>query len=182
MLDWFRLCIELYVLCIDTYCNVLHILLREYIHKCNYAYMFTMYVCVCMHINMYKLYRVLSYSCIGPLVFLTSAITLSTSILECPVSVIRPKRCEGMKLQLPRWQVSVMILHFFPALVSQLQSQTFDHGTRNTLGEEPQWNRKHVHWTFWCCGMDSFSQRFQDLKHWPKTFETWALLLMVSWL
>ena len=54
---------------------------------------------------------------------------------------------------------------------------------RMTLWQQPQWNGRHVHWNFWCwfCGADLFSQRFQDVKHWPKRCETWALLLMVSW-
>ena len=62
---------------------------------------------------------------------------------------------------------------------SKFTSWTCMHGI---LWEEPRWNRRHVHWTFWCwcCGMDSFQQSFRDVQHCPKRCETWAFPLMIS--
>ena len=71
---------------------------------------------------LYTLYHVLSYS-VGPLIFLNSVITSSTSIPECSVSVKRPKRCGSMKLQ--------SLPPYYP--LCQLQSQTIDLGTHDTL-------------------------------------------------
>ena len=110
---------------------------------------------------MLTLYHVFSY-CIGRLIFLNSAFILNPSLfLSVQYQLWDPK-------DVTVWSCSC------PVDKSQWLFSIFS-------GPLATWRVKRlimrrVHCTFWCwsCGMDSFSQRFQDVKHWPKRCETWA--------
>ena len=112
-------------------------------------------------VHMLTLYHVFSY-CIGRLIFLNSAFILNPPLfLSVQYQLWDPKDVTAWSCSCPVDKSQCLFSIFSDPLATWWVE-------RSIMG--------HVHWAFWCwsCGMDSFSQRFQDVKHWPKRCETWA--------